>query len=157
MLFRSQRANGEMVILDIKGKVERLLEIEAEKEGTLSPPYLLKGGDGRIIYSANHNYTIDVKAKTATKLEKTALGNGFGSSFTLDENKKRIVYHDDKEIGRWHLLTYQARTTPGLIAFPYAPPGENLGYPKGLAVWNAKSSTWQTIDFAVSTVIGWGK
>jgi hypothetical protein len=67
------------------------------------------------------------------------------------------VYHEGKEVGRWNLLTYQARTIPGLVAFPYSEPGANLGYPKGLAVWHVKSGRWQTIDFAVSTVIGWGK
>jgi hypothetical protein len=153
----TQRGNGDLVLLDIKGKQEHLLDIEAEKEGTLSPPRLYRGFEGRIIYSANHTYAIDVKAKTATKLERAPLGHGFETSFKADDKQVRSIFHDGKEIGRWNVLTYQGRTMPGVIALPYAEPGGNLGYPKGIAVWHAKAGRWQTIDFAVGDVIDWGR
>jgi hypothetical protein len=153
----TQEANGELLILDVKGKQQKLLSIEAEHKGTLAPPLLDRDAAGRIIYTANERYVIDVKAKKATKMERAVHGHGFEIAPTVDAKKLRAVFHDGKEIGRWHLLEYQTRTAPGVIAFPYAEPGGNLGYPKGIAVWQAKTGQWQTIDFAVGDVIGWGK
>ena len=153
----TQRANGELATIDVNGKQEKVVEIKDEKRGTIGTPRLARDPQGRIVYWAHHRHVIDVKAKTATKMAMAALGNGFEVSTALDDKKVLTVFHEGKEIGRWNLHEYRTRTAPGLIAFPYAEPGQTLGYPKGVAVWEAKARRWQTVDLPVNDIIGWSK
>jgi hypothetical protein len=153
----TQRGNGEFVMLDIKGKEAKLLTIEGEAKGTLGPPSLYRDELDRIIYRANHRYVIDVKAKSATRLSRSSLGHSFEIATEPDDKQLTGIFHANKEIGRRYFVTYGARTAPGLIAIAYAEPGQSLGYPKGIAVWQAKSGRWRSIDLNVNDVIGWAK
>jgi hypothetical protein len=150
----TQEANGKLVTLDTNGKVEKLLEIKDAQKGVLSPPSLYRDASGRIIYRCNAmSFAIDFKEKKSSPVAAHLLGNDFAMASKLDDDGVRSIVHAGKEIGLWNAGA--PRTAPGLIAFPYADPGGNLGEPRGIAIWH--EGRWQTVDFWVNDLIGWRK
>ena len=72
----------------------------------------------------------------------------------LSREYGQILRFNGREIGRW--WSGGARTTEGFIAFEYGDVGSNLGYPKGVKVWNNITEKWVTLDAKwTNEIIGW--
>ena len=149
----TQKKNGHLVILDFQGNAETVVEIKDAPE-VISSPGLEMDRRNRIIYQCGHVYLIDLKGKTASRLDRYALGNGFEASVEADATKRYTVYHDGKPIGsrlEW-VNPYTSRTAPGTIALE-----TGGGIRDGIAVWNAKIGDWRTMKLHVESLVGWAQ
>jgi hypothetical protein len=154
------QTNRKLIILTTQGAVEGPIEIKDAPAEVLSPPHLWRDPQGKVIYSCgSEDFLIDVPHRVASPLKRYSLGHGFEASVAVDEECRRSVVYDGKAIGQWTFSPHEALTAPGLLAFPYVRPSENanLGYPDGIAVWNARAGDWQTIKMWVNDLIGWSR
>ena len=141
----TQKDNGEIITISIKGKIEPIVKIPvSETPGSL--PHFDKDGNGNIIYYIGGvNYTIDVKNKRFFK-DKLKLGHDFeaveGDAFWTE------YFYQGKSIGR--VWSSNAVSYKGFLAMHYAAEGKNLGYPDGLKIWNDLKKDWITVE------IDWG-
>jgi hypothetical protein len=62
----TQRSNGKLVTVNVKGKVEKIVDMKLEEQpGSL--PNLDRDDDGNIVYFCDREYLIDVKNKKFSK------------------------------------------------------------------------------------------
>jgi hypothetical protein len=150
----TQRTIGEIVILHLNGRVEPLLTIPIT-DTSGSVPSLDRDAQGRITYAWSGGiHTLDVENKKHLPYEWAPLGHGFELEVGLNQVYGEIARFNGQEIGRW--WSSAAITTEGFVAMIYGEVGSNLGYPKGVKVWNSKSKEWVTIDAKwMNTIIGW--
>lgn len=150
----TQKSNGEIVILRLNGTVEPLVKIPIE-EPSNSNPSLDRNLDGRIVYyCSGEAYVIDVENKKYSTYEWQPLGSGFEEETELSREYGRIIRFNGLEIGRW--WSGGVRTTSGFVALEYGDVGSNLGYPKGVKVWNNITEKWTTLDAKWhNEIIGW--
>jgi hypothetical protein len=152
----TQKLNGKLVILNIDGTSENLLDVPGEKLVDTSRPRLWVDATGRIIYSAcDQVYLIDPKEKRASLLQTYALGNGFEVSTIGSQEGLFSIFHDGKEIGKRNFCHDRAVTAPGLIAIPEVGPKENPNMPTDVAVWNAARNEWQSTSLNTECLVGW--
>lgn len=152
------KANNELAVLTTRGKLETVIEVEGAPKEVLSPPGVWWDVNGRVIYSCGgKHFSIDVANKAASPLKRFAMGHGFEASASVDKNQRHVVYYGGNEIGQWVFNPFEARTAPGLIAFAYVEPRKyaNLGYPEGVAVWDARIRGWHVSKMWVNDIIGW--
>lgn len=150
----TQEANGRLVVVDVDGKVERLLAIPGAPE-VVTPPRLKRDPRGRIIYTCGgDDHVIGVGARSAVPLEWYALGHDFEASVKADGLHRHEVRHAGRSIGAWKFSPHEAETAPGLIAFPFVVIGDNLGYPEGVAVWSLGTG-WQSVKLWPNDLVGW--
>jgi len=147
----TQRSNGDLVVLHLDGKVRPLLKIESG-ESPDSLPSFSRSRDGRINYSLNgKNYVLNIDAGTF-EVDRVTVGNGFQVS--RGDDFWETLYFEGAEVGK--LWGGGGHATRDFVAFHYAEPGANLGYPKGIKVWNGTKRSWTTIDINWGAVIiGW--
>ncbi len=150
----TQKSNGEIVILRLNGMVEPLLKIPIEK-GSDTNPSLDRNFDGRIVYRCSGEaYLIDVENKKYATYEWQPLGSGFDEETEVSPEYGQIIRFNGREIGRW--WSGVAKTTAGFVALQYGDVGSNLGYPKGVKVWNNITEKWVTLDAKwTNEIIGW--
>ena len=150
----TQRTIGELVILHLNGRVEPMLKIPIS-DTSGSPPSLERDSEGRIIYAWSGGiHILDVENKKYLPYEWAPLGHGFELSVGFNQSYGEIIRFNGQEIGRWWSST--AITTEGFVAMIYGDVGSNLGYPKGVKVWNSASKEWVTIDAKwMNTIVGW--
>jgi hypothetical protein len=167
----TQKSNGKLVVLNIDGTAEDLVDVHDAAIGNGSRPRLWFDPLGRIIYTAcdeveyqkgvyhQVEYLIELKEKRASLLKTYALGNGFEVSTTLDKDGAFPVFHDGREIGKRNFRHDQAVTAPGLIAISEVDPHGNPYFPTDVAVWNASRNDWQTTPKTdpqtVQCLVGW--
>lgn len=150
----TQKSNGEIVTLRVTGEVEALLKIPVGEPPDILPQ-LYRNAEGQIVYEhGNEAYVLDVENKKYTPYEWASLGNGFERERGFDKTYGHIFRFQGGEIGRWWACC--AKSTNGFVAMEYGDVGSNLGYPKGVKVWNSTNKKWVTIDARwLSTIIGW--
>jgi hypothetical protein len=151
----TQKSNGKLVILDVKGESRPLVDIPNVPAG-LSRPRLWLDAKHRLIYHCDQDYLIDLQRKKWSALDWYALGHGFEASAAEADGGVRRVRHNGKHIGQWVMSPHDAATAPGRIAFPFVRPGQNLGQPDGVALWDQKSGQSQTVIFWPDSLVGWG-
>jgi len=101
-------------------------------------------------------FVIDITDKQAIPINMSSVDNDFSIENNSSEEYGRIITFQDKEIGRVWCNYYNAKTTTGFLAVEYGEIGSNLGYPKGVKVWNDKTKEWINIDIPwISGLIGW--
>jgi hypothetical protein len=152
------QSNRTLAILTTDGAVEGSIEIKDAPAEVLTPPRLWRDERGQVIDSCGgKEFLIDVPNRVASPLESYSLGHGFEASVVVDKESRLSVSHDGQAIGRWVFNPHEAATAPGLLAFPYVRPSKdaNLGYPDGIAVWDARAGDWQTLKMRVNDLIGW--
>jgi len=155
------QTNRKLVIITTDGVTEQFIEVKDAPAEVVGLPQLWLDKQGKVIYSCGgEHFWIDVHTKAASPLQRYSLGNGFEASVAVDQKQRRTVYHNGKEIGQWVFSPFDAETMPGRIGFAYVQPGEhaNLGYPDGVAVWDARIGDWRVIVGTwVNNIIGWSK
>lgn len=147
----TQRSNGDIVSININGKVRQIVKIKIDEDPD-SLPTFDKDEFGNISYYCNGTtYLIDVKNKTYTK-DKSILGNDFervdGEIFWAE------YFYKGKSIGRvWGSSPF---THKGFLVIDYAKEGKNLGYPDGIKIWNDIKKDWITIEVKWGVeILGW--
>jgi|SRR5687768_3249397 len=150
----TQRSNGEIVILRLNGTVELLVKIPIEEPSNTNPSFD-RNLEGRIVYHCSGEaYVLDVENKKYETNEWEPLGNGFELGLRVSRDYGQIIRFKGEEIGRW--WSGIARTTEGFVALEYGEVGSNLGYPKGVKVWNNITEKWVTIDAKwTEEIVGW--
>ena len=152
----TQSANGEIVILRVTGEVEPLLKIPVNEPPNTLPEFY-RNADGQIIYDHGEEaYILEIANKKYLPYKWVSLGNGFEreSDSSAGQQSGNMIRFQGQEIGRWWACC--AKTTNGFVAMEYGDAGSNLGYPKGVKVWNSVNNQWLTIDAKrLNTIIGW--
>lgn len=147
----TQRSNGDIVSVDVQGKVRQIVRIEFD-EAPDSLPTFDRDEYGNISYYYDGiPYWIDVKNKTYIK-GKSILGNDFES---IDGDVFWAEYfYKGKSIGR--VWSSSAFTHKGFLVIDYAKEGKNLAYPDGIKIWNDIKKDWITIEVNWGVeILGW--
>jgi hypothetical protein len=140
--------------VNIKSGINQTIGNIDSVPNALTNAYFYYDKRGDLIYKcAGGYYKIDFSGK---KIEPYKFGN-CGNQFEIELNGDSLghtIKFNGSEIGKlWCNLLVE--TTPGFIAVEYGEVGSNLGYPKGIKVWNS-SAGWTTIDIPwISDLIGW--
>jgi hypothetical protein len=150
----TQRGNGRLVVVDIKGHMEPLVTIP-DVDAFGCGPDLRRDEDNHFYYVARQAWQIDVGKRTFEPYLWESRGNGFDVEYQRNAADGRAIRYRGKEIGRWWCDSFPL-TAPGHLAVEFGPAGSNLGYPEGVKVWSAQNRAWTTIkpDWLV-TIIGW--
>lgn len=149
----TQRKNGDLVTVDITGRIRPVVKIKIEDEPD-SMPRFWRDHDGNIFYRCGGmSYLIDVKNRKFST-ERLPLGNGFSENnsdtFSTD------YFYKGNSIGT--VWSVGALTTKNYLAVLYAKDGKNLGYPDGFKVWSSLTKKWITInDSPFLHLIDWGE
>jgi hypothetical protein len=134
-------------------KVGDITEIPA----TAANAFFEMGNDGNVIYSCGKGrFVIDLKKKTVTKAQFEPLGNNF--YVESDENPKygRTIRYESAEAGKKWCRLDNAKTTDGYAAFQSDMVIGTERYPQGVAVWNATTKKWTTLDVSsLGDIVGW--
>jgi hypothetical protein len=149
----TQRKNGELVTVDVTGRVRPVLTINIDDEPD-SLPSFGRDHDGNVFYRCGgKSYLIDVKNKTFST-KRLPLGSGFAATDS-DTFLTEYFYNGDSIGNVW---SGGALATTNYLAVLYAKDGKNLGYPDGFKVWSRLTRKWVTIDDSpFFHLIGWGE
>jgi len=152
----TQRGNGNLVVVDIEGKVEPLLTIP-DVEKPACGPELRRDQGNRIYYQGILKaWRIDVDKRTFEPYLWEAVGNAFDIEYDRDALYGHRIRYQGVEIGRWWCDSGAAYTAPGHLAIPFGQVGSNLGYPEGVKVWSEENRSWTTIKpDSLVAIIGW--
>ncbi len=121
-----------------------------------SNAYFYSDSDGSIIFVCSKG-TYDIKVEDKKDRYFKFKNSGFNFSIEVEMNPEygRIIKYQNKEIGRvW--CDYGSKTTDGFFSVAYGDVGSNLGYPKGVLVWNNITQKWTEIEINwLSSIVGW--
>jgi hypothetical protein len=150
----TQRGNGHLVIVDLQGKSEPLVNIP-NVEAPACGPDLERDDEGHIYYREREKaWLINVVERTFEPYVWESKGNGFDLEYQRDPAYGNAIRYEGVEIGRWWCGS--AVTGPRRIALEYGAVGSNLGYPEGVKVWSEESGQWSTIKPEwLTAIIGW--
>jgi len=153
----TQRGDGNLVIVDDKGKVEPLVTIPGVEPQPCGPEVRRNDG-GQIIYSEGRgDWLLDVDKRSFEKLIWESQGNGFDMEHERNDNEGQSIRYKGAQIDRWPCDIFQVSTAPGLIAVKYRHEGSLLsGGSQGVRVWSADNGEWTTIGPAcIAAIVGW--
>lgn len=155
-LVLTQRADGELITVDLRGNISPVLKIPFAPSEYGYSPNLSRNDANQVVYEfVGGTYVIDVENRQHTRVDTS--WTDLGSGFQWEDNNAtsgRLIRFQQKDIGRWWTLS--TRTTDGFIAVEYADVGYTFGIPKGFKVWNASSNEWVTVDPAwLVRLVGW--
>lgn len=136
----TQRSNGDLITIDIYGKIKNVVKINI-KETPDAQPNFLKDKFGNIFYHCDTTYLIDVEKNTFS-IEQPPIGNGFTRKY--GEGFWSEYFSDGKTIGK--IWSGQGLASDNYLAVLYAKEGKNLGYPDGIKVWSKSKRNWVTIE-----------
>lgn len=109
-----------------------------------------------IFHCAKGQFEINTDKKQASLYKRSSIGNNFSIENNRNDKYGRIIIYKDKEIGRIWCDSYNAKTTSGFIGVEYGEFGSNLGYPRGVKVWNNYTKDWLEIKIPwIAGIIGW--
>jgi hypothetical protein len=152
----TQRSDGDLITVDMNGRITPVLTITAEKSEYSYAPKFHRNDAGQIVYEfVSGSYVIDVENKQYSRLDTswTDLGDGF--EWERDQGSSgRLIRFQQHDIGRWWVVSTQ--TTAGYIAVEYGDVGYLFGKPKGFKVWSEADKHWVTVDPAwLTRLVGW--
>jgi hypothetical protein len=109
-----------------------------------------------IFYCAKGQFLININEKKTIPNNMSSVGNSFTIENNIKEDYGRNINFQNKEIGKVWCNYNNAKTTEGFIGVEYGTVGSNLGYPKGVKVWNRLTNKWIDIEIPwISGIIGW--
>lgn len=154
----TQRGNGNLVTVDLAGKVIELLSIKDVSKELVSAPHLFRDGSNKIVYTCGPDeFLIDVEKKNATKSEWFDLGHGFEASWTSLPKFGHKLRHNGKEFASINCWPHTAKTAPGLLAVEARYGQQESGEPECVAVWSVDAGEWQTLKMWPNCIVGWNK
>ena len=143
--------------INIETKISEIVSIIDSVPLSLSQSsFFIDPLDRIIFYCEKGDFEIDIQNKKAIPYIMSSVGNDFSIENNRNENYGSIIAFFGKEIGRVWCNYYNAKTTKGFIGVEYGEIGSNLGYPKGVRVWNNLTNKWKDIEIPyMSGIIGW--
>jgi hypothetical protein len=154
--FPKNQQSASIYKVGIDKSVEKVADI-TEIPATAESTFFEQTSDGSVVYSCGKGrFLIDLKKKTATKLQFEALGNNF--FVESDENPKygRTIKYESNEAGKKWCRLDNAKTTPGYAAFQSDMVIGTERYPQGVVVWNTTTKKWTTLDVSsLGDIVGW--
>jgi len=123
----------------------------------ISNSYFSTDPEGKIIFNCSKAaYILDFINNKARLTNMISRGNGFLVENSTNKDYGSKITFEGNEIGRFWCKQHSSKTTEGFIGVEYGELGSNLGYPKGVKVWNNITQTWITIEINwVSAIVGW--
>jgi hypothetical protein len=150
----TQRGNGQLFIVDTKGRAEPVVNVPVGDVPACGPELRRDGGNNIYYQEAQKAWLIDVTARTIEPYLWEARGDGFDMEYERNASYGHAIRYRRKEIGRW--WCGNSVTAPGRIAVEFGEVGSNLGYPMGAKVWSVESGLWITIKPEwLAAVVGW--
>jgi len=144
------KVNIETKSSDIVAKIDSVPPAVSKSSFSIDPRGTV------IFHSAKGQFEIDLDKKQAIPHMMSSVDNDFSIENNRNDNYGRIIVFEGKEIGRVWCSYYNAKTTEGFIGVEYGEIGSNLGYPKGVRVWNNLTESWVDIEVPwISSIIGW--
>lgn len=153
----TQKSNGELVIVNINGKISHLLKIKLNTKPNYNPT-IFRGINGKIYYTCNETFEIDIKNRTATRLDDN-LRNGFTR---ITDGVWKSYLYKNKSIGKFR--SSGAYISNGYLATHYLVKNQFQGYydgseywlEGGIKIWNTTKKDWVKIevDWGIN-IIGW--
>lgn len=112
---------------------------------------------GKIIFHCSKGqFEIDFDKKQAISLNMVSIDNDFSIEHKWKDKYGRIISFKGEKIGQSWCNFYNAKSTTEFIGIEYGDVGSNLGYPKGVRVWNNITENWTDIEISwLSSIIGW--
>ena len=151
----TQRSDGNLVILGMRGEVAPLVTIALANSASVAELY--RNDDSKIVYQyGDETYYIDVANKRYSGFDYDwiNLGSEFQVETKNDDPSGRVIRFRGQEIGRWQ--TSYARTTTDYIALKYG--SVAMREREGVRVWSTSNKSWSNIDPGwVTQIIGWIK
>lgn len=146
----TQRSNGVLVVVHLDGKVEPLVTIPVKTTGAMQPFLRLDPG-GRVLFSGNETWIVDVDAKQFRREESKAVGHGFEvAPADAAKGTPLTVLHEGRDVGQIACGRWHAETTRGGVAIDC-----EQGAGSKVVAWNTGSGAWSTIEQGMRGVIGW--
>ncbi len=142
---------------NIKTKSSEIVaKIDSVPPGVSKPTFSLDPKQKIIFHCSKGQFVIDIKEKKAIHNNMNSVDNDFAIEYNRNKDYGSIITFQNIEIGRVWCSYYNAKTTKGFIAVEYGDIGSNLGYSKGVRVWNNVSKEWTDIEIPwMSGLIGW--
>lgn len=156
--FLTQRDHGQLVTVDLAGKVAEVVTVKDVPK--FGHSFLSRGGSGAINYAVEReHFVIDVAKKTAVKSDWEFLGHGFEMSWEKTDKKGHKLRFKGQDIGQQNCWSTAAVTSPGYLAVP---PWEGEDFVTPLPcvmVWSAATGDWTKIEFELEfhPLVGWIK
>lgn len=136
--------------------VEKIATIDEVPATAENARFLFSDAQNIIYACGKGRFLIDLKKKTATKLDFEAIGNNF--FVEADENSKygRIIKYGENEVGKKWCPIDNAKTTDGFAAFQIEIVIGKEHFPQGVAAWNSISKKWNAMEISfLADIIGW--
>jgi hypothetical protein len=143
-------------IINIHDQTNELVsEIKSISPALINAGFYKDPDNNLMFYFSGGTYRIDVPGRSILKSEYWQMGNRFQVEIKSDDKGRNILYENEK-IGTLWCDGYTESTIAGYFAVAYGEPGTNLGYTKGIKVWNNEKRDWTTIDVPwLCAIIGW--
>lgn len=159
ILFANISNSGivEIMNFNIVSKKEALVvTIDSVPTGLVNASFYFNPENKIIFQCAKGLIEIDLDKNTCFQNEFSSIGNNFEIEYEHQNSYGRVIKCAGKEIGRFWCNYKSARTTDGHIAIEYGDTGSNLGYPKGIKIWNNINKTWLDVELPwIDTIISW--
>ncbi|MBK6895701.1 MAG: hypothetical protein IPH06_03830 [Alphaproteobacteria bacterium] len=162
----TQRSDGEIVTVDLSGKITPLVKIYLNPgDNRFGYAWLTREDDGLIVYTyGDSQYRINPKTKTFAEVR----GNLPATSVNLEYDFEAQFFQPDQE-GKPHKskILYkgtiigpyrysEAKTSDGHIALEYYSGDNSADAQQRVAVWSADSGQWTEINVEwMQCFIGW--
>lgn len=160
-LYALRGLNSGRKVLIYKTNIEKKSsEVVAEIDSVppaVSNSFFSKDSEENIIFHCSKGeFAIDLMKNKAILSRMNTIGDDFSISWNRYKEFGHIIEFQNKEIGRVWCLYYTAKTTKGFLAVEYGDVNSNLGYPKGVKVWNNITKDWTDIEVNwLFDLIGW--
>lgn len=155
----TMRGNGHLVLVDIEGKAESLVDIpDNDPQGC--GPELRRDNGNNIQYADGYKFwRIDLAKKSFEPYLWESEGNGFEMNYPHFDPKGQSIQYHGKGIGQWQRDIFQAASAPGYIAVTSGPLGAHLGGVQDeLNIWSEDNGQWTTIKTVwIGSLVGWLK
>jgi len=142
-------------LVNINGKTKSVKQIKNISPSRVNSSFS-KDKKNRIIFTCSTGiFIVNINNGQLSLTKENNLWNSFSVDINNNGSNETIRFNN-KIIGKFWCSAYQSETTEGYIATEYGPSGSNLGYPKGIKIWNKYTKKWITIDIPwVCDIIGW--
>jgi hypothetical protein len=112
---------------------------------------------GNIIYTCGKGrFLVDLTKKKAEPVIFETVGNNFYVESSENAKYGRAIKYESIETGKKWCRFDNAQTTTGYAAFQTDMVIGTDRYPQGVAVWNATTKKWTTLDVSsLANIIGW--
>lgn len=153
----SETATATIYKINLNTKVSEIVtKIDSIPPATSTSNFSTNPEGKIIFYCAKGQFLIDIDKEQAIPYTMSSVDNYFTIENNNNEEYGRIITFQENEIGRVWCNYYNAKTTTEFIGIEYGVIGSNLGYPKGIKVWNSLTETWTNIEIPwLSSIVGW--